>query len=81
MVPLNVKVDANNVVTGGTFANSQFFLEARPYDETSTSITSTRAVMWQPNDWLRIDGQFNMSKSEFERHAPTILVNTPLNTA
>jgi hypothetical protein len=33
MVPLNVKVDSNNVVTKGTFANSQFFLEARPYDE------------------------------------------------
>jgi TonB-dependent receptor len=80
MVPLGVTVDSNNVVTGGTFANSQFFLEARPYHEILDFYNVNPGVMWQPTDWLRIDGQFNYSKSEFERHAPTILFNTPLNT-
>jgi TonB-dependent receptor len=80
MVPLGVTVDSNNVVTGGTFANSQFFLEYRPYKEVLDFYNINPGVMWRPTSWLRIDGQFNMSKSEFERDAPTVLFNTPLNS-
>jgi len=79
MVPMGVEVDENNVVTSGTFANSQFFLEARPYHEKLDFYNINPGVMWQVNDWFRIDGQFNLSKSEFDRNAPTILFNTPLN--
>lgn len=80
MVPLGVTVDANNVVTSGTYANAQFFLEVRPYHEELDFHNLNPGMMWQPTDWLRIDGQFNMSKSEFRREAPTLLINTPLNT-
>jgi len=80
MVPIGVTVDSNNVATSGTFANSQFFLEARPYKEELDFYNINPGVMWQVNDWLRIDGQFNLSNSEFKRQAPTILFNTPLNT-
>jgi len=80
MVPLNVKVDSNNVVTAGTFANSQFFLEYRPYNEDLKFFNLNPGFGWQVNDWIRVDGQLNMSKSEFRREAPTVLVNTPLNT-
>lgn len=80
MVPLGVTVDSNNVVTAGTFANSQFFLEARPYKETLDFYNINPGLMWKPTDWLRIDGQVNFSKSEFEHHAPTLLINTPLNS-
>ena len=80
MVPLGVKVDANNVVTAGTFANSQFFLEARPYHEKVNFFSLNPGMSWQIRDWIRLDGQLNMSKSEFDRQAPTVLVNTPLGT-
>ena len=33
MIPVNMQVDANNVVTQATFANAQYFLEQRPYDQ------------------------------------------------
>ncbi|WP_082554922.1 TonB-dependent receptor [Caulobacter sp. Root1455] len=77
MVPMNVKVDANNVVTKGTFANSQFFLEARPYDEKTDFYNFNPGGSWQINPWLLLDGQFNLSRSVFFREAPTILVNSP----
>jgi TonB-dependent receptor len=80
MVPLNVKVDANNVVTAGTFANSQFFLEYRPYEEDLEFFNLNPGFSWQVNDWIKVDGQLNMSKSQFKREAPTVLINTPLNT-
>jgi len=80
MVPLNVQVDQNNVVTSGTFANSQFFLEYRPYEEDLEFFNLNPGMSWQVNDWIKVDAQFNMSKSKFFREAPTVLVNTPLNT-
>jgi len=80
MVPLNVKVDSNNVVTAGTFANSQFFLEYRPYDEDLDFFNLNPGMSWQVNDWIKVDAQLNMSKSTFDREAPTVLINTPLNS-
>lgn len=78
MVPMDVEVDENNVITSGTFANAQFFLEARPYHETVDFYNFNPGMTWQINDWLRLDGQVNMSNSIFFREAPTILINTPL---
>jgi TonB-dependent receptor len=80
MVPTNVKVDANNVVTSGTFANSQFFLEARPYHETNEFVNVNPGGSWRFSDTLKLEGQFNYSRSVFFREAPTILINTPLNS-
>ncbi len=79
MVPINVKVDSNNVVTSGTFANSQFFLEYRPYEEDLEFFNLNPGFTWQANDWIKVEGQLNMSKSQFFREAPSVLVNTPLN--
>lgn len=79
MVPIGVEVDENNVITQGTFANSQFFLEARPYKEDLEFYNINPGVSWRINNWLHLDGQFNLSRSEFFREAPTILFNTPLN--
>jgi TonB-dependent receptor len=78
MIPIGVQVDANNVVTQGTFANSQFFLEYRPYDEDLEFFNVNPGLTYQVNDWIKLDAQFNMSKSQFFREAPTVLVNTPL---
>jgi TonB-dependent receptor len=78
VIPLNMQVDENNVITSGTFANSQFFLEARPYDEEVDFYNINPGVKWTVNDWLEVDLQLNKSSSDFFREAPTILVNTPL---
>ena len=80
MVPVGVKVDSNNVVTEGTFLNSQFFLEYRPYKEDVEVLNVNPGFSWKANDWIKVDGQVNWSRSVFFREAPTVLFNSPLNT-
>ena len=79
MIPTNMQVDENNVVTSATFANAQFFLEARPYNEQVDFWGFNPGMRWQINDSVRMDLALNKSRSWFFREAPTILVNTPLN--
>lgn len=80
MVPVGVKVDSNGVVTAGTFLNSQFFLEYRPYDEHVEMLNFNPGFSWRANDWIKVDGQVNWSRSFFLREAPTVLFNTPLGS-
>ena len=80
MIPTGVKVDSNGVVTEGTFLNSQFFLEYRPYDEDVEVLNVNPGFTWRANDWIKMDGQVNWSRSVFFREAPTVLFNTPLNS-
>jgi len=79
VIPVNEKVDANNVVTSGTFANAQFFLEARPYKERGDFFSMNPGMEWQVADNLHFDLQVNWSRSNFFRDSPTVLVNTPLS--
>jgi len=80
MVPVGVKVNGEGVVTEGTFLNSQFFLEYRPYEEDVEVLNLNPGFTWRPNDWIKLDGQVNWSRSVFFREAPTVLFNTPLNS-
>lgn len=77
VVPIGMEVDKNNVVTKGTFANAQFFIEARPYEENLDFYNINPGGSWE-NDQHRVDFQANMSRSDFTRQAPTILLNTPM---
>ena len=78
-IPTNMQVDGNNVITSATFANAQFFLEARPYNEQVDYWGFNPGMRWQFNDSMRFDLALNKSRSWFFREAPTILVNTPPN--
>jgi TonB-dependent receptor len=74
LIPENLQVDANGVTTSGTFANSQFFLEARPYQEKGDFFSLNPGGSWQINDLMHLDVQANASRSHFFRDSPTILV-------
>ncbi|HEY8614787.1 TonB-dependent receptor [Phenylobacterium sp.] len=78
MVPVGLQVDENFVVTEGQFLNAQFFLEARPYHEKVNFFNLNPGFTYRYNDFVRFDGQFNLSKSQFLRESPTILFNSPL---
>jgi TonB-dependent receptor len=78
IIPLNMQLDSNNVVTSGTFANAQYFLEARPYDEEVDFTNINPGMRYEVNEWFAIDAQANKTRSKFFREAPSILVNTPL---
>lgn len=77
MIPLNLQVDANNVVTSGTFANAQQFLEYRPFIEDVEYWGANPGMSWQFTDKLSFDVQGNYTKSKFHRESPTLLVITP----
>lgn len=76
-IPLNMKVDENNVVQSATFANSQFFLEARPYKESAQFYNVNPGAHFEFGEAHTLDLQANVGRSEWFREAPTVLVNTP----
>ncbi|MDR7090932.1 MULTISPECIES: TonB-dependent receptor [Cellvibrio] len=78
LIPLNMEVDENNVVTKGTFANAQFFLEARPYSEDVDFYNVNPGAHFEFGSEHQLDVQINSSRSEFFRESPTVLINTPM---
>jgi len=80
MIPQNLTVDANNVVTGGTFDNAQFFLEDRPYEERLSFYNFNPGVVYDINDIVKLEGQVNFNESKFFRTAPSFLFNSPLDS-
>lgn len=80
MVPLNLQLDQNNVVTSGTFANAQFFLEYRPFIEDVEYWGVNPGMEWQLTESLKFDVQANWTESDFHRESPTVLVITPASS-
>lgn len=82
MIPLNMEVDANGVVTSATFTNAQYFLEARPYieDVKYWSVNPGGTFWFGDEGGIKLDVQANMSRSWMFRESPTILVNSPFTT-
>lgn len=78
LIPVNMQVDVNNVVTSATLANAQFFLEARPYDEEVNFYDVNPGASFDLSESMRLNVGGNYSRSLFWREAPTILINTPL---
>lgn len=81
MIPVNMKVDNTSctngcVVTDATFLNSQFFLEYRPYTETTQFTGINPGFDWKLNDRLTLSGSANYTRSTFHRESPSFLVIT-----
>lgn len=77
-IPLNMVLDGDNVVRSATFANAQFFLEARPYTEDLDFYNVNPGAHFEFGDYHTVDVQLNSSRSDWRREAPTILINTPI---
>lgn len=80
MVPTNMQLDANNVVTSATFENAQYFLEARPYTEDVKYWQFTPGATFWFDDDVKLDVQASVSRSWMYRESPTILFNSPFTT-
>ncbi len=82
IIPLNEQFDTSNcangcVVTKGTYANSQFFLEYRPYTEDTSFWGTNPGFTWKISDLFNLDLQGNYTKSQFHREVPSVLFATP----
>lgn len=80
MVPFDIEVDENNVITSGTFANSSFFSENSYFNQEVEFWNVTPSVSWRPNDLVTIDLSGNYGKSDFFREQPTFAFQTPPNS-
>ena len=81
MIPLDLTFDRTDcangcTVTGGTFANAQFFLEYRPYTETTDFQSFNPGFDWKISDKLDWDLSADYTRSTFHRESPTVLVIT-----
>jgi TonB-dependent receptor len=72
MIPMDMEVDQNNVVTYGRFANARLFLEARPYTEELEFYNINPGARLDVAENVRIDVQANKSRSTFFRAQPTV---------
>ena len=81
-IPIDMQLDGNGVVTSATFANAQFFLEARPYIEEVQfwNVNPGAQIFFGENDNIKLDVQANLGRSWMFRESPTVLVNTPFTT-
>ncbi|WP_454885065.1 TonB-dependent receptor [Sphingomonas oryzagri] len=83
IIPTNLTFDKSDCsagcsVTGGTFANAQFFDEFRPYLETTKLFSVNPGGSWEISDKLKLNFQGNYSRSTFHRENPTVGATTPL---
>ncbi|MGH8145264.1 MAG: TonB-dependent receptor [Rhodanobacteraceae bacterium] len=82
MIPVNMQVDQNGVVTQGTFTNAQFFLEARPYQSKTQfwSVDPGADIFFGDNGNILFHVQGHVRRSWLRREVPSILVNSPFTT-
>lgn len=77
-IPLNMTVDKADCTNGctatsGTFANSRFLIEDRPYNQKVTLKGINPGMEWTIAPNLKLESQLNWTKSEYKAEAPTIM--------
>jgi TonB-dependent receptor len=84
-IPLNLQVDRSDcangcVVTKGIFANTQYFLEYRPYTEDTKFQSLNPGVSFKLTEAISVEVQANKTRSDFHRESPTALFQTVLGS-
>ncbi|MGN6421945.1 MAG: TonB-dependent receptor [Asticcacaulis sp.] len=80
MIPLNMQVDSNNVVTSGTFANSAFLSETNHYVDDTGIASFNTGMNWKLTDTLTWDAELAYTHSTYERDVTFLKFTTPANT-
>lgn len=80
MIPIGMTVDANDVVTAGTFANSNFFEESNFYRDKTAYGSANAGFDWRISDTLKWDGEFAYMRSTYERDVTFFKMRTPFQT-
>lgn len=79
LIPTNMQVDSNNIVTQADFYNAQFELEARPYTEELDFFSINPGGRFFLGDSWIIDAQVNKTMSDWSRESPSLAFETNLN--
>jgi TonB-dependent receptor len=79
IIPANMQVDRNNIVTQADLYNAQFELEARPYTETLDFVSINPGARFFLGESLIIDAQLHATSSDWSRESPSLAFHTNLN--
>jgi TonB-dependent receptor len=80
MIPLNMAVDANDVVTKATLANAAFFEETNFYRDKTKYGSVNGGFEWRMTDTMRLDGNLAYMKSNYERDVTFLKFLTPFQS-
>ena len=79
LIPVNMQVDENNVVTQADFYNARFELNASPYSEALDFYSINPGASFFIGDDFIIDTQINTTKSNWSRESPSLAFATNSN--
>lgn len=79
VIPANMQVDSNNIVTEADFYNAEFLLESRPYIESLSFYSINPGAKFFVGDYWTIDAQANATRSDWVRESPYLTLTTNLN--
>jgi TonB-dependent receptor len=82
VIPLAYQVDRSDcaqgcVVDSATFANAQYFLEYRQFQERGSLFSINPGMEWKLTDKLTLNAQVNATHSGYHRTQPVVVVHTP----
>jgi TonB-dependent receptor len=80
MIPLNMSVDSNDVVTGGTFANSAFLDENNEYHDKTGMASVDAGFQWKPIPSLTWNTEVATMHSTYERDVTFMKFLTPFQS-
>lgn len=80
MIPLNMKVDSNDVVTSATFANANMFLESDYYRDRNAYLSVNGSFEWDFADSWKLNGELAFMRSTYERDVTFLKYRTPFQS-
>ncbi|CAL4868794.1 hypothetical protein MMA231_03083 [Asticcacaulis sp. MM231] len=80
MIPLNMKVDENDVVTSATLANSTFFLESNFYRDKNAYWSANGSFEWLFGNSWKLNGEVAFMRSTYERDVTFLKYRTPFQS-
>ncbi len=80
MVPIGVTVDANDVLTSGTFANSAYLDQSTARVEHLDYVGLQPSLRWRLNAHLQVDAELSLTRSQFLRDSTSYIFDTPFNS-
>jgi TonB-dependent receptor len=76
LVPVDVTLDQNKVVTKATIANPSYLSENRPYREETDFVNFNLGGEWNATDKLTLSTSFNYNQSDWYRSTNTYLLGS-----
>ena len=76
MIPANVTLDTNNIVTSATLLNSSWFMDNTENTDRIDFLDINPSVTWQVSDWAKVDANAYYDDSHMNREMISLMFQT-----